>query len=208
MAGSGNKPSRRRRKEARPGEIIEAGLAEFAGKGFAAARLEDVAKRAGISKGTIYLYFDSKEALFEAAARSRAVAMLDRIEAAIESFDGPTPEVLEMIIRMIYRGFIDGDVGPLIRLLVAEGQRSPELVAFYHREAITKGLGILRRVVARGIERGDLRAGPATAEPRVIIGPAIMAAIWRLTFDPIDPLDVDAFVDAHVDLVLHGLEAT
>ncbi len=199
-------PRRRRRKDARPAEIIEAGLAEFAERGFAATRLEDVARRAGIGKATIYLYFESKEALFEAAVRARPIAVLQDIEAAIASFDGPTPDLVERIIRVGYAGFLERDVAPLMRLILTEGRRMPDQIAFYQREAVQKGVLMLRRVVDRGRERGDLRASAVMDEPRVLIAPIVVAMLWRATFDTIDPLPLDAYVEAHVAMVRAGIE--
>ncbi|MEM8754325.1 MAG: helix-turn-helix domain-containing protein, partial [Pseudomonadota bacterium] len=134
---------RRRRKDARPSEIIEAGLAEFAEKGFASTRLEDVARRADISKATIYLYFESKEALFEAAARSRSLQVIGSIEDAVDGFEGSTVDLIRLMMRMAYQGMLRDDVAQVVRLIVTEGPHAPALVEFYHREALTKGLGVL-----------------------------------------------------------------
>lgn len=198
-------PPRRRRKEARPREIIEAGLKEFAVNGLAATRLEDVAKRAGIAKGTIYRYFDSKEDLFVAAVRSRIVLSMDDVDIAITHFDGPTDELLRMVLGKIYSEFIGTDTSALMRILISEGNRFPNLVKLYHTEAISKGMSILKRIVERGIARGEFRKGPAALEPRIIIAPAIMAALWQITFQSHDPLPIDRFIEAHIDTILYGI---
>lgn len=202
---SSNTPPRRRRKEARPGEIIEAGLEEFAINGLAATRLEDVAKRAGIAKGTIYRYFDSKEDLFVAAVRSRIVLSMDDVGTTITHFDGPTDDLLRLVLGKIYSEFIGTDVSALMRILISEGNRFPHLVELYHAEAISKGMLILRRIVERGIARGEFRDGPAAIEPRIIIAPTIMAALWQITFQSHDPLPMDRFIEAHIDTLLYGI---
>lgn len=199
------RPPRRRRKEARPGEIIDAGLKEFSQNGLAATRLEDVAKRAGIAKGTIYRYFDSKEDLFVAAIRSRIVHSMNDVHIAIDHFEGPTDELLRMVLGKIYSEFIGTDTSALMRILISEGNRFPNLVKLYHAEAISKGMSILTRIVERGVSRGEFRDGPAIAEPRILIAPAIMAALWHSTFQVHDPLPIERFIEAHIDTLLYGL---
>lgn len=200
-------PRRRRRKAARPGEILEAGLQEFARNGLAATRLEDIARRAGIAKGTIYRYFDSKEELFIAVIRSRIVLSLDEFDQMITQFPGPTDALLRLVLTGIYKEFIGTDIAALMRILISEGQRFPDLVDLYHNEVISSGVSMLSHIIRRGLERGDFRDSPATREPRLIMAPAIMAALWRLTFDKQDPLSVDDFLTAHIDLLLYGMSA-
>ncbi len=199
------RPARRRRKEARPGEIIDAGMLEFAEHGFAATRLEDVAQRAGIAKGTIYRYFASKEALFEAAIRSRITPMFDQIEGLADAYPGSMTDLLKMVFPKIYRELIQSDLHVLIRIIITEGSRFPAICELYHRESIAKGRSILTKIVERGVKRGEFRRGPATDLPIIIVAPAIMAAVWKMTFEPFDPIPVERFFAAHVDLVLNGI---
>lgn len=196
---------RRRRKDARPGEILDAGLAEFADKGFAAARLEDVARRAGIAKGTIYLYFPSKEALFEAAIRDRLVGTIDGFSAATAGFEGSTEELLRRLLTIVYARLVGTDAVVLLKILISEGHRFPELVALYREVVVSRGLEMLRAILDRGIARGEVREAPASGDPRLIIAPAIMAAVWTLLFSAQAPLDRQALLDAHIDLLMHGL---
>jgi AcrR family transcriptional regulator len=196
---------RRRRKEARPAELIEAGLAEFAEKGFAATRMEDIAARADVVKGTIYLYFDNKEALFKEAVRSRIEPTISDVQAVVDSYDGDTESLLRLVLRSLYDKLVESDVRVILRIMISEGPRFPELVEFYHANTVKIGKGIVKRILQRGIERGEFRSDLPVNEPVVVIGPAIAAAIWRLIFDPYDPLDIDAYARAHVDVVLHGL---
>jgi AcrR family transcriptional regulator len=196
---------RRRRKEARPAELIEAGLAEFTEKGFAAARLDDVAHRAGVAKGTIYRYFDSKEALFLAAIRSRVTPVLGGIEAMVDGYPGTTRELLEHLFRAFYDRVLTSEAPVLMRIIIAEGQRFPDIPAEYHREIITRGQRLLRRILERGVARGEVRSGPVLDAPMVLIAPVIMTAIWRLTFEAAQPIDIERVFRAHADLVFNGL---
>lgn len=199
------RPPRRRRKAARPAEIVEAGLAEFAEKGFAATRLDDVARRAGVAKGTIYLYFADKEELFLAAVKSLAGPVIEGLEASIDAFEGPTSVILEAIIRTVYARVIEAELRSLLRIMIAEGGRFPALPALYHREVLSRALPLLERVIARGVARGEVRAGAAADLPMVLMAPAIMAAVWKLTFEPTEPVATERFLAAHLDLIREGL---
>lgn len=199
------KPRPRRRKEARPAELIEAGLQEFALHGFAAARLEDVAGRAGVVKGTIYRYFPDKEALFLAAVRSRILPVFDEITAFADAFPGTTRDLLQLMLETIHRKLVNSDLRVLVRIIIAEGERFPALTELYYRETISKGRALLERIVARGIERGEVREGAAADLPLVVVAPAIMAAIWGMTFNRHAPISSEAFLAAHLDLVFNGL---
>lgn len=198
-------PQRRRRKEARPAEIIDAGLAAFAENGFAATKLEDVARRAGIVKGTIYRYFDSKEALFEAALKARLTPLIGEIEQLVATFPGSSAELLRLVMRAAYGRMFQPDAQALMRIIISEGRRFPAITEFYHRETVSKGRRMISAIVARGVARGEFRAGAAADLPIVVMAPAIMAAVWRMTFEPFDPLDLDKFASAHADLALNGI---
>jgi AcrR family transcriptional regulator len=196
---------RRRRKEARPAEIIEAGLAEFARRGFAGTRLDDVATRAGVAKGTIYRYFPDKEALFLAAMRSRLSPVLDHIEGFVDAFPGTTRDLLTLIVRLVHDRMVNTDLAVLIRIIIAEGEGFPTLTALYYEEGVAKGRKLLERIVQRGVGRGEVRPGAAADLPLVVMAPAIMAAVWRMTFARHAPIAPEAFMAAHLDLVCDGL---
>ncbi|MBL4646238.1 MAG: TetR family transcriptional regulator [Hyphomicrobiales bacterium] len=198
-------PRRKRRKEARPGEIIAAGLLEFADKGYAATRLDDVAKRAGVAKGTIYRYFDDKQALFLAAVQSHAVPTVGLLEKFVTEFDGTTRELLNQLFRIVHAKLVQGDLQILMRIIITEGRHFPELTELYYKEGVSKGQAILAKIIKRGIERGEIRDDAAAALPIIILAPAIMAIIWKMTFNHLHPVDPDTFFAAHVDLVLNGL---
>ncbi len=196
---------RKRRKQARPTELIEAGLAEFARRGFAATRLDDVAKRAGVSKGTIYRYFADKEALFLAAIQSRATPVLGEIDGFVEAFPGTTRDLLHMLLRTVYTRLVDTDLKVLMRIIIAEGQNFPELTAVYHREMISRWQALLARIVARGVTRGEIIPSPLSDLPIIIMAPAIMSAIWKITFDVHEPIATERFIEAHLIMIDRGL---
>jgi AcrR family transcriptional regulator len=196
---------RRRRKEARPAELIEAGLQEFAEKGFAATRLEDVAARAGVVKGTIYLYFENKEALFRAAIHSRTAPAIADVQGIVDTFPGDTESLLRLVFHTMYEKLVKGDVRIILRIMISEGHRFPEIPEYYHANTIHIAKQLLTKILRRGIERGEFRADIPIEYPVVVVAPAITAAMWMMTFDRFDPLDIDAYAAAHVDIVLNGL---
>lgn len=196
---------RRRRKEARPAEIIEAGLQEFAEHGFAAAKLDDVARRAEIAKGTIYLYFKNKEALFEAAVRSQIVPFFGSVEQMADAYPGSSADLLRTIIPQIYATVFGSDRQVLIRIILTEGARFPELSEFYHREVISKGRRLLERIIRRGVERGEFHDNAVADLPIILVAPAILAFVWKMILDRFDPIATERFAAAHADLVLEGL---
>lgn len=199
------KAQRRRRKDARPAELLDAAFQEFAEKGFRGTRLEDVAARAGVVKGTIYLYYENKTALFEAAVRSRMLPVVDQVQEHVLRHDGPAEGLLRFMIEMIYSRLANPEVRTLIRILVADGPAFPDLLAFYHRVFVSKMVGMLEAIVRRGVERGEFQASAIGQVPQVVMGPALMGAFWQMTFAPYQPAPLDQFMAAHLELVLDGL---
>ena len=196
---------RQRRKDARPSEILEAGLALFAERGFAATRLEDVAKRAGIAKGTVYLYFSSKESLFEAALKDRMVSTMEGVGELTASFAGSTEELLRLVLARIYGQMIEGDAGVLLRILIGEGDRFPDLVTLYREIALAKGIATMKGILKRAEARGELRVSADDVDPRMIVAPIAILAIGGKGFGQESLTDRDKFLDRHLDLVLRGL---
>lgn len=196
---------RRRRKEARPQEIIAAGLAEFAERGFAATRLEDVAARAGIVKATIYRYFESKEALFEAALLSGIEPAFDALPEMIADYDGSTSDLIRLLIGHLYETLFNPEVELLARIIISEGRRFPDVAQLYHRLLVCKGRDVLRRIIERGLACGELRPSPLTATPEVLVGPVVMAIVWHMIFDGFDPIAPKRFLEAHLDLLERAL---
>ena len=198
----------RRRKEARPDEILAAALASFAERGFAATRLEDVAARAGISKGTLYLYFKGKEELFEAVVRATLVPNLERLEVLTASFEGPSARLLERLLLTI-AGVVDSRVGAIPKLVIAEAGNFPDLARFYLDEVVRRGLRLIGTILRRGVERGEFRPVDVDHTVFCVIAPMLIAALWKNSLEPHDdaPLDAQALARAHLELVLRGLEA-
>jgi len=199
----------RRRKDARPQEILDAALAVFAERGFAAARMDDIARRAGVAKGTIYLYFDSKEAVFKALL-SESIG--DRIAAIAElarRHTGSTIALLSAALRNFGMFLSTTDRVVLPKIIIAEAGNFPELARFYRSELIDRGLGLLRGIVERGIASGELRKADPDHVARLIVAPLLLSAIWRTTFAQFDskPFDYAAFVETHLGALLHGITA-
>jgi len=189
--------------------ILAAALDEFVEKGFAAARLDSIAERAGVAKGTIYLYFDKKETLFEEAVRTVIGPMIARFESLAQAPRDDAETILREMIETLYLEVIsDPKKRSLLRLLISQGPRFQRLLRFYHDEVISRSMGALKRVLAYGVERGEFSRSAALDHPQVIFGPALMAAIWTILFEEIDPLDMDAFSAAHLELVLRGLKVS
>ncbi|PWC93541.1 TetR/AcrR family transcriptional regulator [Azospirillum sp. TSO5] len=199
---SGDPPRWRRRKEARPQEIVAAAMDVFAERGFAAARLEEVAARAGVSKGTLYLYFPSKDELFKAVIRAAILPNLQQAEALVAAAGGPCFPVLERLLRMVARLIATTRMAVIPRLVIAEAGNFPELAAFYHREVIRRGFGVLAALLRRGIDSGEFRPVEVDPTVRLIVAPLLMSAVWRTSLDGVDgepPLDVAALMEIHID---------
>ena len=199
------KKIRRRRKDARPEEIRRAALEELAEKGIAGSTLGGIARRAGISRTTVYLYFETKQDIFEAVARDTVERTIDDATSLMASFDGPFEVLFARVIDRIYDRIVGDDAAVILRALVAEGREQADIVAFYHREILSKGEATMQRMIALGVERGELMPAASELDPRVIMSPAIFAGIWGLVFGDIDPLDVKRFKEDHISLVLRGI---
>lgn len=202
-------PRWRRRKDARPQEILEAALACFAEKGFAAARMDDIAKRAGVTKGTIYLYFQNKEAVFKALVRESIGTQVAQVADNARVFDGKASDLLRIAVMTVGEFLRTSDRVVLPKIIVAEAGNFPELARFYREEIIDKGLGAMSAVIARGIERGEFRNVDPQHAARLCIAPVLLAAVWRTTFAQFDvtPYDYQGFLETHLDVLLRGLAA-
>src|ERR1700761_5138861 len=202
-------PRWRRSKSARPQEILDAALAVFAEKGFAAARMEDIAERAGVTKGTIYLYFENKEAVFKALVREAISARIGEVLQNIRGYEGSSADLLRMALTMLSNFAFTSDRVVLPKIVVAEAGNFPELARFYREEVINNGLGTLGSVIERGIARGEFRKFDPQHVVRVIIGPVLLAIFWRTTFAQFDetPYDYQGLIQTHLDILLRGLAA-
>jgi AcrR family transcriptional regulator len=200
--------TRRRRKAERPGEILEAAFGEFSRNGYAMTTLDHIAERAGVTKGTIYVYFENKEHLFISMVHELMKAKLDTVNEMAERHDGSTVDLLRAQFHYIYEHIVeDRRRREVVRMLLAEASRFPELADRYHEEIHRPCMEQLQRTIQRGINRGDISRSAVTECPLVIIGPIALVDIWMMMFDDRHPLDLKAYFDAHVEMVLRGLLA-
>ncbi|HEY7386423.1 MAG TPA: TetR family transcriptional regulator [Beijerinckiaceae bacterium] len=203
-------PVRRARSEeqrrAKLQAILDAALDVFAEKGFADTRLDDVALRAGVAKGTLYLYFESKQALFEALIRSGIAAPIEAIEEKVLGLDLPAEATLRMLFTFLRQDVLATRRKEIVRLILSEAGRFPEIAALYHREVVGRGMRLLRRVAERAIARGEFRSDELARFPQLAIAPGIIALVWLNLFQHLEPLDVEGMFDAHVDLLMRALK--
>jgi len=203
-----NEPRFERRKDARPGEILDAALELFVEKGFAATRLEDVAQRAGVSKGTVYLYFDSKEDLFKAVIRSGMVRAIEEAEKLVAGFEGSSADLLRQIYAGWWQNIGGTKLSGIPKLMISEAQNFPELARFYYDEVIQRGSRLFARALERGVARGEFRPVNVDYAVRALIAPLIMRAILEHSFLPCagpEDFDVPAYFEHTLGLVLDGL---
>jgi AcrR family transcriptional regulator len=197
---------RARRKAFRPDEILDAALEEFTRHGYAGTRLEDVAARAGVTKGTIYVYFPSKDQLFRAVVKKFQHPLLADAQQFIDIAKSSAIEFLRAFLRFIYEAMrTDRECREVFRLMIAEAERFPELAEDYHREVIVPLLETLREVIRQGVERGEIRHSAALEFPEIVVAPAALMHLWLLVFSNHVPVDADRYLEAHLDLMLHGL---
>ncbi len=202
-------PRWRRRKEARPGEIVAAALEVFAEKGFAAARLDDIAARAGVSKGALYLYFETKQDLFAAVVRDAVSPNIAAVEALAAAIDLPFAQVARMLLGRAAEMMVVSPVGPVAKMVIAESRNFPELARVWHDEVVARMLGVLTGQIERAQARGEVRPGDSRYHALSLIGPMLMGLLWREVLEPAGarPLDLRALAQQHVETVLSGLLA-
>jgi AcrR family transcriptional regulator len=191
---------------ARREAILTAALDEFSARGFEAARLDDVAKRAGVAKGTIYLYFRDKESLFQeliSVMLAPLVAIIERMGAA----DVPIALVSEHIVDMFVREVYETRRKDVIRLILSEGRRFPHIAEFYYREVLSRIIAAVRALLRRAAARGEVPAGIVDF-PQLIAAPGLIAVIWSGLFDRFEPLDVRAMMNTHTELLFGSRRAT
>jgi AcrR family transcriptional regulator len=201
-----------RRKRAAPDpdrrtKILAAALDEFSQNGFAAARLDDVAKRAGVAKGTIYLYFEDKEELFHELLRAQISPVVTMLEALLantgkgERTAIPIRPLAHRVADLFIEQVLSTRRKDVIRLILTEGPRFPKLAEFYYREVISRGVAAMRGRMQRALQDGEI-AGDALARfPQLIVAPAMVAIMWKSMFDKFEPLDVKALMHAHIDIL-------
>jgi AcrR family transcriptional regulator len=200
--------SRKRRPEARPAEILEAALDLFTERGFKATRLEDVASRAGLSKAAIYLYFKDKTSLLMALVQAMAGANINLAGGMIAQHQGPVAPLLRQLLGFM-AGRIDQSRMPdLMKLVISESRAHPEIGRFYLDNVIGKGLPLFESVIERGVSTGEFRKVDPRLTVKCLVGPMVLAAIWKSAFEPIgaEPIDIAALAAHDADLIIRALQ--
>jgi AcrR family transcriptional regulator len=201
------KPRWERRKDARPQELLEAAIDLFVERGYAATRLEDVARRAGVSKGTLYLYYENKEELFKAVVRGSIVPVIGEAEASVAGFEGHSADLLRHLIHSWWQRLGATKVSGIIKLVTAEAGNFPELAKFYQEEVINRGTRATASMLERGIARGEFRPIDVNLMTQVLVAPMLSLIMWRHSVGPCPRAELDphAFLDTFLDMALHGL---
>ncbi|MDM0018065.1 TetR/AcrR family transcriptional regulator [Variovorax saccharolyticus] len=200
---------RERRKEARPGELLEAALDLFVEKGFAATRSEEVAARAGVSKGTLFLYFQSKEELFKAVVIENLAGRFTEWNQEFDEYEGTTADMLRYCMRIWWERVGATKASGLTKLMMSEGRNFPELAEFYRREVVQPGHELLRRIVQRGIDRGEFAPVEVDLAIYTVIAPMIFLMLTKhspaICFDHTSAIDPEKYLALQAETVLHGL---
>jgi AcrR family transcriptional regulator len=200
-------PKWRRRKEARSGEIIDAALEAFAEKGFAAAKLDDIARRAGISKPTLYLYFETKEEIFRAVARAAVASLLQALESHAEGPDAPFAELAPTLLSRAAGMMKGGRVPAIARMVVGESRNFPDLARIWHDDVVTSVIGTVTGIIARAQGRGEVAPGDPRLHAFSLMGPMVMAMLFGEVFGGVgaNSPDLPALADQHARTALRGL---
>ena len=199
-------PVRRRRKDERPAELIAAAVELFTEKGYAATRLDDVAARAGVSKGTLYLYFENKEALFRAVIREGILPVLEQGEIVLSRFEGSAVALLRELLLGWWALVGKSRFGGIPKLMLSEARNFPEIATYYHEAVISRGRALLRAALQRGIAAGEFRPVDIEVAIDVIFAPVLLLAVWRHAWCVCDAgHDPDVYLATHLDLLLRGL---
>ncbi|MGB5625166.1 MAG: TetR/AcrR family transcriptional regulator [Woeseiaceae bacterium] len=199
-------PRYQRRKEERPQEITEAAFLVFAEKGYATARVEEVAKRAGVSKGLLYLYFKTKEELFKAVIRSVVIRRVDALLVAVEETELSSEAFIRGPLLDFMKRVPGSPIAVVIRLLISEGQRHPDLVDYYWDNVVSKGLAAIAHFVQRGVDRGEFRDTAVTQLPQLVLAPMMLSMIWKILFAK-RSLDTDKLMETQIEMLLAYIKA-
>jgi AcrR family transcriptional regulator len=202
-------PSRQRRKEARPQELLDAALALFVEKGFAATRSDEVAVRAGVSKGTLYLYYPSKEELLKAVIQQNLGQVIAEGGGIVDEFQGPSGELLALLMRTWWERVGNTPAGGIHKIMMSEVRNFPEIAQYYQDEVVRPAAELLVRTLQRGVERGEFRAMPYEETTHALFAPLIFMALHQNSFGacPVEGMDIDPnrVIETHIDLMLNGL---
>ncbi|MGY4416614.1 AcrR family transcriptional regulator [Bradyrhizobium sp. LB7.1] len=189
--------SRATRAAERRAAIVDAAMEEFIVRGFTATRLDDIAKRAGVAKGTIYLHFKDKESMFEELVRTVIVPVVAKLNA-LPPPTGSVRDLVEAFASNFLKEVIGTRRGDLVRLIVAEGPRFPSVADFYYREVVSRGMAGMRALIELGIARGEIREKNLARYPQILVAPAMIAVIWQSLFARHAPLDAQDMLRVHL----------
>lgn len=199
------KTTSRKQPEQRPEEILRAAFDEFAEKGYAETRIDDVAARAGISKGLVYVYFKTKEELLKAVIRAVLVPRIEQLSADILGSQAGAADLMRGPILGFMQSMAKSRLHLVLRLLVSEGPKHPDLTAFYHAEIISRGKRMIGHIVERGLARGEFANRRLADFPHLLISPVLMSLVWKSLFERHEALDTDALLAAHIEMLIAAL---
>jgi AcrR family transcriptional regulator len=194
----------RKDPDARRQAILAAGLAVFAAQGFAATKLDDVAAKAKVAKGTIYLHFKDKQELFEEIVRTAVVPLIARLEGAAALADVSAARALDLLFAVFRQEVLATDRKHVLRLVISEGPRFPKLATFYYREVVSRGLKVIAELLRRANVNGELASDGLAQFPQLVFAPLLLALIWDSLFGRLEPLDVERLLGVHRQLLLGG----
>jgi AcrR family transcriptional regulator len=203
-------PRWQRRKDARPSEILAGALEEFVEHGYAATKLEDVARRAGVTKGTLYLYFEGKEALFKAVVRETIVPLLASAERMVDDHTGEPAQLLHRLVLQWWESLSAARLAGIPKLVMSEASNFPELAQFWFDEVVLRGRQIFAEVLRRGIDGGAFRTMDVDQAVRTILAPVLMAALWKHSFQACEKesFPVGPYLETSIDIYLRGIAAS
>ncbi|WP_336882672.1 TetR/AcrR family transcriptional regulator [Rhodococcus globerulus] len=199
--------SRRRRKEARPGEIVDAAAALFSEKGFAATTLDEVARRTGVAKGTVYVYFDTKVDLFRAVAQAALESQQAALTSAELEIEGPFADTLPRLLSRMTATLAGGIVPTVVRMVISESRNFPDLAKIWHDEVLITLLDRVTGLVVAAQARGEVRTGDPRLYAFSIIGAVVTGLLYREVFAPVvlDSPDMTQLSEQHLQTILHGM---
>lgn len=200
-------PKFRRRKADRPAEIVAAALAVFAEKGFAAARLDEIAARAGVSKGAVYLYFETKQDIFRAVVDQAIAPNVEAVKAMVMAHPGPLADLLRGVAGHLGQVIESTPLGGVLKMVVGEARNFPEIARVWHDDLVAHALGAMTEAIRAAQARGEVKPGDPRAYALQLVSPVLMAVLWRETFVPVgaEPFDLPAVLRQHVDTLLTGM---
>jgi TetR/AcrR family transcriptional regulator len=199
-----------RRKGARPGELLDAALDLFVAKGFAATRAEEVAAKAGVSKGTLFLYFKSKEELFEAVVRENIGNQINQGLAEVESYEGPTTDMLKFAMFAWWERVGNTKASGISKLVMSEANNFPELANFYQDTVVKPGRLLIQTILQRGVDRGEFRTLNMDYAVFSVIAPVMFLTMWKHSWGTCSmdaPLDPKSYLDSQADIIVNGILA-